>query len=467
MKFKIYHLLFCVLLFFVFPCKHSFSQEYTMPSFVHAIDACDMDMDGSYDIIASCAYEDTIVILFNDGFGNFDPYYFGRPTGYLLCGCIDGDGIPDIVTTTDNLNFIKNNGDRTITESVVVLIQDINFPVLSIIDMNNDGWNDIVYDRDTYWGIYKNNGNLTFTNIILSSDGGGYAQPSIGFFNNDSLPDIVISYSYDSKSQVTKYLINEGNFNFITNILDYFDYTPIVSEMNNIFPDDLTLFYNPSPEVHLYENIGNSTFISRGIHYIRNSADVIFADKADYNQDGFDDFSYTQCFWTGCTDSLYIELNDQNWAFERAQQYYIGTLNWFRIKSADLNGDHYPDFYMTGYDSNNKIKILWNNGFGFFSYENPVGINTPHAGSRYNISAAPNPFLNNVTITINAENAEYLFISIYDMTGRKVKGLQPEGWSPFFTWDGHNDSGLDCPAGMYLIFMEGNKYCYFTKVVKC
>jgi hypothetical protein len=27
------------------------SQEFTMPSFVHAIDACDMDMDGSVDII--------------------------------------------------------------------------------------------------------------------------------------------------------------------------------------------------------------------------------------------------------------------------------------------------------------------------------------------------------------------------------------------------------------------------------
>lgn len=46
----------------------SYSQEFTMPSFVHAINACDMDMDGSIDIIASCGYEDTLVIIFNDGY---------------------------------------------------------------------------------------------------------------------------------------------------------------------------------------------------------------------------------------------------------------------------------------------------------------------------------------------------------------------------------------------------------------
>ena len=95
MKFKIYHLLFFVLSIFIFPCKQSFSQEFTMPSFVHAIDACDMDRDGSMDIIASCGYENSLVILYNDGIGNFDLYYYGRTTGVAICGCVDGDSIPD------------------------------------------------------------------------------------------------------------------------------------------------------------------------------------------------------------------------------------------------------------------------------------------------------------------------------------------------------------------------------------
>ena len=91
------HLFLFNILIFCF-LEITLAQEYTMPSFVHAIDACDMDLDGSNDIVVSCAYEDSIVILFNDGYGNFEPYYYGRQTGYLLCGCIDGDSLPDIVT---------------------------------------------------------------------------------------------------------------------------------------------------------------------------------------------------------------------------------------------------------------------------------------------------------------------------------------------------------------------------------
>jgi hypothetical protein len=84
MKFKIHPLLIFMFLFFVFLCKHSFSQEFTMPSFIHAIDACDMDMDGSNDIVVSCSYEDSIVILFNDGFGNFNLEYYSRLTSNLI-----------------------------------------------------------------------------------------------------------------------------------------------------------------------------------------------------------------------------------------------------------------------------------------------------------------------------------------------------------------------------------------------
>jgi hypothetical protein len=133
----------------------------------------------------------------------------------------------------------------------VTIEMGATFPLNQIIDMNNDGWNDIVYDRDTYWGIFINNGDLSFSNVILESDDGGPAQPSIGNFNNDSLPDIIISYSYSNRSQITKYLINNGNFNFTTSILNDFDYKPVVSNMDNNFLDDLTLFYNPTPEVHV------------------------------------------------------------------------------------------------------------------------------------------------------------------------------------------------------------------------
>jgi hypothetical protein len=57
MKANLYYQIVSVLLIFILPCNIIHSQEFTMPSFVHAIDACDMDMDGSNDIIVSCANE--------------------------------------------------------------------------------------------------------------------------------------------------------------------------------------------------------------------------------------------------------------------------------------------------------------------------------------------------------------------------------------------------------------------------
>lgn len=95
MKFKIYHLLIFVLLF-IFPCKHSFSQEYTMPSFIDAMTSYDFDSDGFNDIIVSCPYSDTIVIMFNDGLGNFTLNYYNRSSGNsILCGLVDNDTLPD------------------------------------------------------------------------------------------------------------------------------------------------------------------------------------------------------------------------------------------------------------------------------------------------------------------------------------------------------------------------------------
>ena len=310
---------------------------------------------------------------------------------------------------------------------------------------------------------------MTFTNIVLGSDGGP-GHPSIGFFNDDSLPDIVVSYDSQSRSEVSKYLINNGDFNFSTHILNNIRYsTPLASELDNLFPNDLALFLSPTNEVHLYENTGNANFIFKSIYYINNSAGVYLADKGDYNCDGFDDFSYIQCFWTGCTDSIYIELNDQDWSFEPAQQYYIGTLNWFRIKSIDLNGDSYPDFYMTGYDSNNKIKILWNNGDGTFSYLNPVGISESGFERKQLIGISPNPFWETTKIAFECSTTSDVSLKIIDMRGIDVKNLitgqtKLKGIHQII-WDGTDNSGKKCNPGVYIISLKLNGRQYSQRVI--
>ncbi|MBP6871587.1 MAG: T9SS type A sorting domain-containing protein [Bacteroidales bacterium] len=461
-KFLKFLILFHIILI-TSPC---YSQEFTMPSFVHAIDACDMDMDGSVDIIASCAYDDSIVILFNDGYGTFEPYYYGRTTGYLLCGCIDGDSIPDIVTTTNNLNFIKNYGDRTLEDNSNILIQNLTFPIKSIFDMNGDGWNDLFYQTNVFskMGILKNNGDLTLTDIIIFS--GITSSPSLGNLNTDTLPDIIVSFP-TSETQV---YINNGNFNFSSmSILDKVISDPVILESNNNSPEDLALFETPSANVYFYENIGNANFEFRENNPLINAFAIVLADQNDYNNDGYGDICYCQCPITGCNDSIYIAINSQDWSFNEGQAYFVGTLNWFRVISKDLNSDNYPDLIMTGYDSNNKIKILWNSGDGTFTYENPVIIKESDLNTDLILQVNPNPFNYNTQIVIKINQPSLTSLKIIDLFGFEkisfIKSQKLAEGEHSYGWDGNDLLSRQCPPGIYILILEINGNRFSQKLI--
>jgi flagellar hook assembly protein FlgD len=138
------------------------------------------------------------------------------------------------------------------------------------------------------------------------------------------------------------------------------------------------------------------------------------------------------------------------------------------IKSADLNGDNYPDFYMTGYNSNKKIKILWNNGDGTFSYLNPVGIkdSQPEESSFFEVN--PNPFLSATNIKFNCNEVSDVSVQIFSMQGREIKSLlndQKIKGTFQLTWDGTDNSGRKCPTGVYFIILEVNGNLYSKKII--
>jgi hypothetical protein len=429
MKANLYFQIVSVLLFLILPCNIIHSQEFEMPGFIRSIASCDMDQDGSNDIIVSCPYQDTIVILFNDGYGNFNIQYYNRLAGDILCGDFDGDEIPDILSGREGyLYFIKNNGNGSLEGNTIIMDLSGAYTLYDLVDMNNDNWNDIVYDYPDHWGIFKNNGDLTLTNEIIGSGNENKPEPYIGYLNSDSLPDLLVSYSYDY-SEVTKYQINNNDFSFSTYLLNDMAFTQIISELNNEFPNDLILFRNPTPQVYLYENTGDANFIFKGIHNTLNTYGVIFTNANDYNQDGYDDFSYVQCNWVDCTDSIYIELNDKNWSYEPAQKYYIGPIMSLKVNSIDLNNDNYPDFYISGYGTDSKIKILWNCGDGTFSYLNPVGVQDLTLNKNFTFKVNPNPFNTKTKINYSLDNESTIQIKVFNNLGQLVETITETGKS--------------------------------------
>jgi hypothetical protein len=470
MKFKIYHLLICELLFFVFPCKHSFSQEFEMPGYISDLSACDFDLNGAKDIIVTCPYADTLVILFNNGCGNFEPYYFVIGSLHAICGCVDEDSIPDFIAGVGQQYFYKSNGNRTFENGIPIMTFSGTITIYGLIDLNDDEWNDLLYTNtsDENWGIYKNNGDLTFTNEIIQS-GSSTTKPGVGFITEDSLPEIVLTYSAFDRSSVN---VNNGNFNFTEVVLEEtFIGEAFVMNLDNQGTDDFVFVNYYTNTVPLYKYSGDNQFELQSNFYAPGAYTIASFLADDFNQDGFDDFAITRCSWTDCTDSIYIYFNNQNWSFNEPTSYYVGYLGFFNLKSADLNGDSFPDLYMSGAGTNgNKtLKILWNDGTGLFSYFNPVKIEE-NIIKPIQINIFPNPFFTQTTIEIKLTEPEDIDMSITDIFGKKLEDINLINSARInsytLSWSSFEVNGNPYPPGIYILTVKSKSFQIARKVIK-
>lgn len=469
MKNKLF--IFLIIFHLILLTGPGYSQEFEMPGYIYDITTGDIDADGSNDILVSCPYSDTITILFNDGAGNFEINYYNRPCGFILCGIIDIDNLIDLITRDGyNLYYIKNLGNRLLSENTILLQIQGTYSATSIIDFDNDSLNDIVYTHTSgeYWGIFKNNGVLTFTNEIIQS-GSSTTNPAVGFITDDLLPDVVLTYSAFNRSSVN---VNNDNFNFTEVVLEQtFIGEAFVLNIDNQGTEDFAFVDYYTKTIPLYKFIGNDQFELQSNFYAEGTYPISSFLPADFNQDGYDDFAITRGDWWNSSDSLYIYFNDQNWSFYLNQIYYVGYLGFFNLKSADLNGDSYPDLYMSGAGTNgNKtLKLLWNDGTGYFSYENPVFINDRNPITD-ELKVFPNPFHDFITIEIPQINTSQSSVSIYDMYGRSVKKFAPDKVDAArhisIKWDGIDENMDPCPEGIYFLSVRSNSYKISKKVIK-
>jgi len=275
--------------------------------------------------------------------------------------------------------------------------------------------------------------------------------------DNDDLPDVCLSYTPEG----VHFLINNGDLTFDTTLFCTTKGSPHICNLNQDPPDDIILFSTNTDELFLFENLGNAEFDSKDTLPL--TGPVMLTNIADYNNDGYDDYCFALCWWTGCTDSIYICINDQNWNFHKPRQYYVGGMELFRTETADLNGDNFNDIIMYGYSPRNAFKILWNDGFGSFGYENPVGIDERlNKSMELKISVSPNPFSTYSFITIKSKINSELKILITDLYGRSVKqfnGTMINMDEPLeLNWDGKDDEGIELVPGVYFLKVTDNKH---------
>lgn len=191
-------------------------EQYGGTALVYA----DWDADGNIDLLSSNGFYQ------NDGQGSvngvgkifnlnltFDSYY-----GTVNVVDYNMDGLPDVIGPTNKGNVLINVGDFNFS------FLDIENPeyfrssrVTNLVDLNNDGLVDVLYDFYSSIVISKNPGNLIFSSedeIILGDREGtplGYSDVlGIIDVDRDGYTDILIQFT-DTYTILYK---NKGGFNF-------------------------------------------------------------------------------------------------------------------------------------------------------------------------------------------------------------------------------------------------------------
>ena len=168
----------------------------------------DLDHDANLDLVLTSENRDYVYFLFgygNGSFSNVTTYYMGNYTRTRGIGIVDlnNDSHLDVALASQSENYVfilLGHGNRSFASKISYYAGPNRSPSsLSIGDMNNDGYQDIVYNNimKRTVGILLGNGDGTFRPQIESFVGGYYnpAFVAIGDFNGDRIGDVVISYS--------------------------------------------------------------------------------------------------------------------------------------------------------------------------------------------------------------------------------------------------------------------------------
>ena len=203
----------------------------------------DIDRDGDLDIFLATYLKKELM----EGQTIFEDYNYGSTSELLLN---NGDNTFKSITKSAGLDYVHNT------------FQGV------FVDIDNDGWLDLVVVHDTGEArTYKNNGNLTFT-MKENPTTKRFAYPmglAVGDYNNDGLVDFMFSNTgstlprflakgdiKDASKFNEKWILfkNEGNFKFTdaaeeAKIADYeFSWGCTFADLNNDGLQDLMVAEN-------------------------------------------------------------------------------------------------------------------------------------------------------------------------------------------------------------------------------
>lgn len=189
---------------------------------VYWVGGTDIDEDGHTDVLAFNNVESEGVIVFKgNGDGTFKEkevlfnLYDRRDPEDLRFTLVDFDNDQDMdvlwFTQSNVLVWAENEGKGIFENKATILKTDADWGI-KLVDLDNDGWLDILLAQDRNAGIYwhRNKGDGTFDIFPINGQGSIFSATDM---NGDGLPDIVCR-SQRGTDEDLMLIENEGNGEF-------------------------------------------------------------------------------------------------------------------------------------------------------------------------------------------------------------------------------------------------------------
>jgi hypothetical protein len=295
--------------------------------------------------------------------------------GSLGWGDYDNDGDVDLLVVAEESNTIlyKNDGSGNFVDAEVTGLGATQGgdTDLSWADFNNDGLLDVAVVGKYLYGVYKNNGDDSFTKITLPNIPYGvqFGCLAWGDYNSDGFIDLLIAGDFSEAGgggsvETHLYKNNSGaSFSDVTashpQLEDVWRCGAAWGDLNNDMYLDMVLVGLSTGEIlYVYENggPGNSYELTKSTQL----AGSAYASVGIADINGDDKLDIVTIGRIGSTESPLVYTNNGSFKFTKTDD-SLEAMDDGGIALADYTGDGNPDLYINGeYNGNPKVELSSN-----------------------------------------------------------------------------------------------------------
>jgi hypothetical protein len=334
----------------------------------------DLNGDGIPDLVTTNYVSHTVLpgtvsVLLGNGDGTFQApiqYGVGLTPFSVALRDFNGDGILDIVTANDgaiqseghDVSVLLGNGDGTFQPAVSYKAGIAPLGV-DTADVNGDGIPDIVAAGGNSVSVLLGNGDGTFQAPILSNVGGGAWNLAAIDVNGDGIPDVVTANGYSGDN--VSVLLGNGDGTFqapVTYPVGNQPHWVGVCDCNGDGNVDVITANYGSDTVSILLGNGDGTF-KPAVNYAAGITPESI-DVADFNGDGVPDIVVPNQL----NQSVSVLLGNGDGTYQAPLTYAAGDTPEAAV-AVDVNGDGLPDVVSANYWGRNVAVLLnandWSN----------------------------------------------------------------------------------------------------------